>query len=334
MEVQHMQFVMNLASSQIQSTRNIAISYANMVSNTMQLATTYANSLSEKLEKIFEHLIARSELSVKVMGALNSQYEVKLKSALSALEGFKLELSVEQTKKDVELMQIKFIEAQINVQAQEVNRYSAIIDAISRKSALEELKLKSYSIRSDIFKTKTQATIASFDIYKASIDGDRAKLEGEISKVDLYKALITSDQLNLESQIKAINAAESHNNAKVSIFKSNADVYRLDVEASLQKFIAQSDVKKLTQDIYGKELNNAIESFKANLEVPKIMLEAQIREYELSVNTAIEEAKIDLTKLQLAERASEAAVSAYQSMASSAIGSLNSMVSDSTTTTA
>ncbi len=326
-EVQHMQFVMNLASTQIQSVRNFAIAYAGVVGNSIQQSVNYASSVTDKLTKIYDHLIARAEMSIKIMEALNAQYEVKLKAALSALDGFRLELEAEKTKKDVEIAQLQFVESQIKIQELEVQRYSALIDAVAKKSAMEELKLKGYEIRSDIFKNTTNAKLAAFDVYKASIDGDKAKMEGEKLKLEVYEELIKTDQINLESQVKAMEATEKANNAQIEIFRAGGEVYKLDSEAALTKFNAYAEVKKLTQSIYGQELNNAIESFKANLEIPKVLMNAMIEQYKLSVQAAISEAELDIKKLSISERASEQAVGAYQAMASSALGSLNSVVS-------
>lgn len=330
LEVKHSQFAMSLAAEQIRSVRSIAINYAETIYNTMQQVAAYATNIADKLGRVFDHHIARSELAIKVMEALNTQYEVKLKAALSGLEGFKLELAAEQAKKDVEIAQIKFIEARIGAQTQEVQRYSALIEAITKKADLEELKLKGYSIRADIFRSQTQAKLASFDAYKAALEGDKAKMEGEMSKIEVYKALISTDQLNLEAQIKAIGATTAHNDAKVKVFESAGEVYKLDMEAAIQKFTAQAEVKKLMQGIYGQELSNAIESFRVNLDIPKIMMEAVIKEYELKVKTTIEEANLDIERMRIIESAMSSAASTSASVAASAIGSLNTMVSQAT----
>ena len=329
-EVQHTQLVMNLASAQIQSVRNNVISYAGVLASTMQTSLAYANSIADKLEKLYDHLIARSQLSIAIMQVMATQYEVRLKAALASLDGYKLQLEAERLKKDIEAEQIKLVEAQIDVQELNIKRYSAILEALERKSSVQELKMKGYSIRADVFKTQTQAKVASFEVYKSALQGDQAKLEGELSKLKIFETQLQSDNLLLEAQVKSIEATEASNNVKAKIFELGGEVYKLDAQAAIQKFTAYAEVKKLTQGIYGQELNNAIESFKANLEIPKIMLEAMIKEYELKVETAIKEASIDVQKLSISEQASAQAVTAFQNMASSALGSLNSVASSAT----
>lgn len=326
-EVQHLQFIMNLASSQIQNVRNTVVSYIQTVGQNMQLALSYANSIADKLEKVFDHLIARAGLQVQVMNAVNAQYEVKLKAALAGLEGYKVSLEAEKMKTDIEVAKINAIVAQINAEELNIRRYSAIIDAISKKASIEELKLKGYEIRADIFKNQTAARIAGFEMYNASIRGDLGKLEGELSKVKVFEQQIDMDKMRLEAQIQQINATKASNEVKTQIFDSGAQVYKLGIDAAVQKFSASADVKKLAQTIYGQELVNSIEKYKVGLELPKVMMEAVLKQYELQIQAAIQSARIEIDKLQIAERASEASVGAYQSMASSALGSLNTMAS-------
>lgn len=327
MEVQHLQFVLGVASTQVMGVRNLAISYAGVVGGTLQQAAGYAASIADKLGKVFDHRIARSTIVVTTMNALNAQYETKLRAALSGLEGFKLELEAEKTKKDVERAQIQSVEAQVKVQELEVSRYSALIDAITRKATLEELKLKGYETRADIFKANTQAKVASFDAYRASVEGDKAKLEGELAKIEVFNGQLKADELRLDAEAKSAQAVEAHNNTQLELFKAGAEVYKLDAEMAVQAFAAAAEVKKLEQSIYGQELSNAVETFKAGLEVPKISMEAMIKQYELTVQAALDSARLDISRMQVVERALESTASSYASIASAAIGSLNTMAS-------
>ncbi|MDD5084222.1 MAG: hypothetical protein PHT88_04845 [Candidatus Moranbacteria bacterium] len=327
MEVQHLQFVLGLASSQVQGLRGMAIQYAGAVANTQQQALSFAGQVCDMAVKLYDHLIARSNLAIAIMGALNSQYETRLKAALSALDGFKLQLETEKARKDVELAQVQIIEAKIKAQELGIRRYSAIIEAISRKAVVEELKLKGYSTRADVFKTQIQAQVAGFDIYKAALSGDQSKLDGELSKLKIYESQLQAIEMELSANIKSTESTVASNDAKIKIFQSQGDVYKLDAQAAIQKFSAYAEVKKLAQTIHGQELSNAIESFKANLEVPKIMLEALITEYKTRIDTLLKEADLRIQAIKIGESASEAAVAAYGGMASAALGSLNSMVS-------
>ena len=326
-EVQHLQFIMNLASAQIASVRTTAVAYAQAVGQNMQTALAYATSIADKLEKVFEHLIARAQLQVSILTVINAQYEVKLKAALSALEGYKLSLEAERLKTEIEVAKIGAIESQIKAEGLNIQRYSAIIDSVTKKGYLEELKLKGYSIRADIFKAETTAKVAGFEMYNAALRGDQSKLEGELSKIRVFEQQINIDKLRLEAQVQQIGAVKASNEVKTEIFSTGAEVYKLGIDTAVQKFTAEADVKKLAQAIYGQELVNAIEKYKVGLELPKLMMEAVLKQYELQIQAAIETARIEVEKLKISENASVQSVGAYQAMASSALGSLNTMAS-------
>jgi len=326
-EVQHAQFSMSLASGQITAVRNTAIAYAQMVGESMSRASQYANSLSGHVEKIFDHLVARSNLAIAILNTINAQYEVKRKAALAAYDGYRLALDAEKVRTELDLAKIQQLEAQIRAEGLNITKYSAIVDAVTKKGSLEELKNKEYSIRADIFSNKIKAQLASYDVYRAAMDGDKSKLDGELSKIKVFETLINMDTVQLDAQVKQVNAIVASNDAQTQIFKSGADVYRLGLDSAIQKFSAQAEVKKLAQSLYGQELTNAIEQFKAGLEIPKLMMDAIIKQYQARMQGAVEQARIEVEQLRIAEQASISGVNAYQAMASSALGSLNTVAS-------
>jgi hypothetical protein len=333
-EVQHAQFSMNLASSQITAVRNTAISYIQSIGDNMGRAVQYANSLGEQMGKVFEHLVARSKLSIDILNAIGVQYEVKLKAALSAHEGYRLALESEKIRTDVDLAKVRQIEAQLNAEGQNITRYSAIVDTVVKKASVEELKTKEYGIRSEIFGNKIKAQIASYDVYKAAMDGDQSKLDGELSKLKVFESLLNMDNLRLDAQVKHIAAQVAGNDGRIQVFKAYADVYRQGADIAITKFTAQAEVKKLAQALYGQELTNAIEQFKVGLELPKLLIDSIIRQYQARMQGAIAELNGRVEQLSIAERGAAAGASAAASIASAALGSLNTVASSAISATA
>ena len=326
-EVQHVQFVMNLASSQINSVRGVAISYAQTVGANLGLAVQYASNFAEAAGKVFDHLLARVNLRLSVLKTVDEQFKSKLAAALAVYDGYKLELEAEKSRTDVDLAKVRQIEARINAQDLQIKRYSAVVDAVGRKVSVETLKRDEYDIRAKILDSKIRSQLASFEAYKAAMSGDQSKLQGELSKLEVFNSQLRMDGQILDAQVKQVGAAQATNDAKTQNFRAQADMYRMGADVALQKFTAQAEVKKLAQSLYGQELSNAIEEFKVGLELPRLMINVILQQYQLRMQSAIETAKIELDKVRIAEQASMAAVGTYQSMASSALGSLNTMVS-------
>lgn len=326
-EAEYIQFAIGAAYSDVASVRGAVLNYVGSLANTIQQASAFAASRTDFELKKLDHLLARANLQVSIMDALGREFKVRLDASLARTEAFRVTLEAEKLKKDVELSQIAFIEAQLRSEELQVRLYSALQESVVRKGELQKMKTVLYQIQSDIFKNITTAKLAEYDVFKASIDGDKAKLEAELSKLKILDSQIAVDNLNLEAQVKAIGAAESYNKALIDTYRVGADVFKLDLEAAIQTFTAAADVKKLYQSIYGVELEAAVKVFGADFDAVKLQINTVLEQYKLSVLTAVEEGKFTSDKMKIAEDATKAVLGAFGDMAKSALGSLNTVVS-------
>ena len=327
MEVQHLQFVLNLASSQVQGVRNLAIQYAQTGLGMIQHANTLADSITQKLIVLFEHERSRHEFSLAIMKALNEQYEVKLKAALSGLEGYKLELQALQLQKDVEFKQIEGAKLQVETQEILVRRYSAMIDAITKRAAVDELKIKEYDIRAGVFKTNVQARLAAFDAYKAAIDGDRAKLQGELAKLQLYEEKLKAATVGIEVQSKILDADVKTNAARLGQFSGELDAYRIASQVALQKFTAGAEIKKLGLDIYKTNVEANLEVYKGLLQQDIASISARIDAFKGNVESLSNFYRLEQGYTELDLKKTTSIADAYASVAAASAQSLNSTVS-------
>jgi hypothetical protein len=326
-EVQHIQLVMQLASAQINGVRSVGVQYAQSVGANLATTVNYATSFADKLAKIYDHLIGRAQLQIAILGALNAQFETKLKAALSAREGYKLELEGLKLVAEVDSLRINGVKLLLGAEELKIQRFSALIDAIVKKGSLEELKLKGYDIRSRVFDTQVKAMLASFEAYKALMSGDQGKLEGELAKLKAFDLQLQGDNLKLEGQSKNIAAIAAANDAKARIFGLQADAHKTDASVALTKFTAQAEMRKLAQAVYGQELGNSIEVFKAGAQLSAMRNEAAIRQYSAEAEAIIKAAQLDIERLRIHEHASAALAAGYSSVAAASLGSLNSVAS-------
>jgi hypothetical protein len=326
MEVQHLQFVLNLCAANITSIRGLAIQYAGVIGNTIQQSLSFANTAAELATKVYDHLIAKSNLCIQVMQAVDQQYQTKLKAALSVLDGFRLKLEAEKTKKDVEMMQVQVIEAEYKAQQQEVDLYSALIEAIAKKGTLESLKIQNYDIQAKAYGLQLSAIEASFNVYQAALSGDKAKMEGEMAKLTLYEDQLKAIGLELEANVKATESTIEVNKAKTQIYEANAGVYKVDLETSLERFSAQAEVKKLFQEIYKTQLSGSIDIYKQDLTKVNSQIESVMRLFEGNVRNLESTGRLNVENMRLYMGAAEALGAGYSTIASAAAGALNSNV--------
>ena len=326
-EVQHLQFVMTAISQQVQSVRASIVQMTQEAISTIQQSFTMADAITNKLVIRFEHERSRHEFSLAVMKALNEQYEVQLKAALSGLEAYKLELQSLELQKNVEFKAIEGAKLKIESQQLLVTRYSAMVDAIAKRAVVDELKIKEYSIRADVFKTNVQARLAAFEAYKAAIDGDKAKLQGELAKLDVYNAQIKATSLKLEAETKILDADVKVNLSKLTQFSNQLDAYKTASEVALQKFTAGAEIKKMGLDIYKTNLQANIAAYEGELKLDVAWVETQIEAFKANSDKWIASMQLEQKYADLDIQKAIAIASSYSNIASASAQAANGSAS-------
>lgn len=330
-EVQHLQFVLSLMSQSVQSLRTLATQLATQALEAMRQANAHADAIAAKMIVRFEHERSRREFSLAIMKALNDAYEVKLKAALSGLEGYKLELQALELQANVEMKQIEGAKIQLEAQQLLVTRYSAMIDAIAKRAVGDELKIKEYGIKADVYKMDIQARLATFDVYKAALDGDKAKLQGELAKLEVFNSQIKAANLKLEAQSKVLDADVKTNAALVTQWTGQLDAYKIASQVALQKFTAQAELKKMGLEIYKTNLQANLAVYEGEIKEDLAWVTTQIEQYKANVENRISTMKLKQSYVELAVQKAIATASGYSNIASASAQSVSSMASISTT---
>lgn len=326
-EVQHLQFVLNLASSQVTGVRNLAIQYAQTGLQMIGESIQYSKDLAGMLTQTFEHVKSKHEFSLALMKALNETYEVRLKAALSALEGYKLELEAAKMVKDVEFKQVEVIKAQIETQAIQVQRYSAMVDAIAKRAVVDELKIKEYSVRAQVFETQIRARVAAFDAYKAAIDGDKAKLQGELAKLEIFNSQLKSAELKVDVQAKIVDADIETNRARMMQYNTQLSAVEIGSRIALQKFTAGAEIKKLGLETYKTNVEANIEAYKGQLQADLGLLEARISAFKGNIESLSNYYRLQQGYTELDLHKTTGIAQGYSNMASATLQSLGTMLS-------
>lgn len=326
-EVQNMQFVLNLASAQIQGVRGQVINYAGMLANTIQLASAYAVASADKMAQVFNHLIARSQLSISVLAELRAQYETRLKQSLSVLEKFKIEQEALKLRNDIELSQFQVIDEKIKIQELDIKQYQTLIDAVVHEAEIESMNIKYLETKSSIVKQNADIIALGASVYNAALNGDKTKMEGERERLAIAEGLLKFDEMNFDNQMKSLKAKDFYNDMLIKKY----DLEFKDLEQ-------RQDIKEKYWNIQTKIYNQVKQDYELNYKIyldrynkfmdqPKILIEQAKMNYQHEVNRKMEEAKLVLGKLQLAAHAREQHVNGMQNIASSAVAATNVLAS-------
>lgn len=330
LEVQHLQFVLGLASQQITSVRDLAVKYAETGLGIVGQAFAMADKITANAITMFEHERSRHQFQLELMAALNAQYEVKLKAALSGLEGYKLQLQAYELQANVEKLQLDAVKTQIEAQELLVHRYTAVIDAIVKRAEVDKIKVEQFRVLAESFKVGLDARVATFEVYKAALEGDKAKVQGELAKVEMYNAEVHAAESKIHSETLKLDASVKSQDAKYKVYNTKVDQYKTSVNVALEKFRAKAEVKKLSQELYMNSLKTNLTKFEVGFEKFKMDTQKNIEQFKGDL--AIRMAEIDFAVRQddFELKKMGHIADGFTNMASAALQSLNSTIASTT----
>jgi hypothetical protein len=326
-EVQFVQAMLGLADGWTNNIRGQVMQYAQNMLQVHQQAVQLATEINRQLQILFEHERSRHEFSLAIMKALNEQFEVKLKAALSGLEAYKLELEAAKLRTDIDMAQIEATKLQLDAQKVEVQLYSEIIDAIAKQAVIDELKIKEYGIRANVFEINTKARVAAFDMYKAYIDGDKAKLEGELAKVSIYETQLRAETLKISAQTAVLDANVKTNDGKLNQYTKQLDAYKTNADIALQRFTAEAELKKLGLGLYETNVKTSLDVFKAAYSKELAFLEARIQAFKANTGSLSDFYQLEKGYAELSLHALTSVAKAYGEMGSATLQATNAVLS-------
>lgn len=332
-EVQHLQYVMNLAATQVQGLRNLAVQYASTALGVMTTAKDFSTAISDYLIKYYDHLLAYGKLSLSITEELRAQYEANQKTASINIDNFRASLDSERLRLDGNLGEIQLLNANINRLELDVKRYQVLIDAVMRRSELINKETALYELKANVSKNNNEAVLAATSAYKALLEGDNIKADGEMKKLDAFEKLIQADIATMSVQVEKIKADQTYNEniIKNSLFQH--DLYAREVGYADRKFEQSNLLADKLQADYAQSLKNHLDMYAAKSNRPRTEIEVAFKEFEGKMQASIKNAEIRMSQWEAYEKGVESGINAFQQLAASSSGSLNSMVSASVSTT-
>jgi len=310
MELQHLQFVMQMSKGVQEFLLGSALQYANTIANLNGQALQYSKEFATLAAESYNQTLERAKLFLEVYKTEAAVYETELKASLAQIDIYKLELEAEKLKVEVDANRVKLYSELVATETQKVTQYVARIDAVAKRAEFEKLQLELFKSQVEAYIATTQAKEIEYKIYVAALNGDKTKLEAELSKLEvvdkelniykanleakelesrLYTAAINGDKAKLEGELAKLKVSE----VEVELYKailagkdSATQLFRAAIE--LDKAKLEGEVAKL--EVYGKEVD-----------AHKLLL--QSKELELKIyNAALEgdatRLKGEVTKLE------------------------------------
>ena len=147
-----------------------------------------------------------------------------------------------------------------------------------------------------------------------------------MAKLTIFEEQLKGISLELEANVKATEATIEVNKAKTQIYEANAGVYKVDLESCLQRFSAQTEVKKLAQEIYKTVLGATIDVYKQDMAKVSTQIESVLRLYEGQVRSFQTTGMLNVENLKMYQSTAMGLSQGYSTIAAAASGALNSNV--------
>lgn len=327
LEIQHIQFVMQLSTSIRTNLQGLAIQFANTLVGINGQALEHAKLVAQYLTEAYRLLIEKSRLQIAVYQVEADVYETELKSALSVLDSYRLELEAERLKKDVEGLDVEVYAKLIAAQETEIDKFLALLKGVSEKAGIERLAIELYAEQVRAFNVRIQGKEAEFNAFRAAIDGDKGKLEGELSKVDIFTAEVNAEKVKVDAENTHNDSIVQHNRNLVDQYQAELRAYTTEIDAESERFKGSVETQRIALETFRVDLQTTLDTFRTLLDNERLKLESQVQRMNKDLEIALRDADLLLKSTEIQSDTAIAGAGLHANIAGSALSSQNTMVS-------
>lgn len=330
-EVQHLQFVMQLAASLFNTAVEVFSKALGIGLEAFKAALAYAEAAGRFAALVYELRQKDFAIFVQVMEAEIKLFEALLRAELAKLETVKARAEIEKLKGDVNRLLIEQYTAELragevraSLYASEISALRALIDLRRAPLDVYEAKVRAYGALSDAKRNEYAAL-------EAEIRGDQAHLEGQLAKLKVYQTQADVFRTEVEADSALVTAQAKRNEAVLEEFKTrvSAAVSQVQIDEAVAKNAL--DAYKAMSDIYLAQATHALELRRFAFEKSIKDAEMELKELEFNFGAELENVKLELSRRESLGQLQMSAAGVHGSIASSALSALNSLVSISTT---
>ena len=186
-----------------------------------------------------------------------------------------------------------------------------MVDVVTKKAELERMNIDYFGKKADIVKSNAEIIALGVNAYKAALDGDAVKMAGEKERLEITENLVKLEESNLQLQLNAMKAKDFHNDMLIKQYDYDYNMFVRDFDFQERQFNLRNSIKDIIRKDYDQDFKFHLDRYNLSMDQPKIHLDA----------------KFQLAKITAYEHASEIEINAFQNIASSAVASLNTLVS-------
>jgi len=326
MEIQHVQFVMQLSSNLQQVMQNTAMQYLSTVAKINDQALEVSKQIAAYLNEVYNNTFKKANLTIEVFRAESAVYEVELKSAMARLDEYRLEVEVAKLKKDMESIDIDLYKARIEGENAKIQQYLAMLEAVSKRADMEKMKVELFGEEVKAYVAQLQGKEAEFRAYSAALSGDESKLKAELAKVEVYNKEVEAEAIKQKAELATTEADTNYNRALSDLFSAELSRYKTDVAAEQTRFGASVEGYKAKLATVVETNKAELQAFSTRYDKARLDLEAAKTQYDGDIKQAISFVEQFLAHTKILADTAFKVGDTYGNMAAAALSSQNTMI--------
>lgn len=275
LELDHLQFIMQLSNNIKDSAMQIAIQHAGTLLQVNAQALEHSQVVANLMVENFNMALKRFDSAMNYLSIQAQVYETEYKAALADLEVFKVEAEVAKLSNEISKTEVDLYLARVESQKVNLEVYIAQLEGINSEVKIQSLEIQAYSEEVKAYSTKVSAKSAEFGAYESALSGNETQVKIYGTEVSSYSERINAEKIKQDVQVNAANITLEYNKNLSEQYRTELEAYKTEIQGESTRF--ESVVKAYL---------SSIQAFKVGLDADNANLLAQVKTAELESNQA------------------------------------------------
>lgn len=327
MEIQHIQFVLKTSSDLRQILLDSFLRYASVLAqingNAIEYGKFFAEALLQMYEAAIKHYLAQQEY-FKTQAAL---YETYLKASLATLEVYKLELEATKIAVDVENLQVVNYKTLVESELLTIQMYTELLKNVEVRTEVAKAQIEVFAEQVKAYVAQLEGQKIKNDIYIAQLQGDKYKLDAQMTLLEAYKIDVEAQKELVDASVAIQDLRIEQNKLLVEVYQAEVEGFKAEIDSATAAFQGSVQAQIAQVDAYKTNIEAQVEVYQAKIERDKLTLEDAIEQAKLIQETYMKQIDATVSLYSLNANVAKEVGATYGSMASSALVSQGTQVS-------
>ena len=266
-------------------------------------AVDYAKAMLQSAIEVYNAGVRCYEVALEGYKVEASVYDSRLRAALSAYELFKSQVEAYSAQQNAERTKVEIYRSQLDSIGVLAGVYAKQVDAVVQQASLEKLKIEMYAADIQAYSAMVGAKSAEYQGYSAEVQAEISKIgvyseqvKAFASQVDIYRAGVDAKKAEMDFKTADARTQLEINNSRIQAYKTGVDVQIETNKAIASINAAKADVFRTDVGAQEAVLKADLATVEQRAEMWKLDLQAQLS--TLQAEATANQQKLEQEKTQ------------------------------------